>query len=237
MLRTLKAVLVGRSVQAERTLETQNAALIIEGKISEAEFGQSQAKRALASLITRAKSEERSLEALDTRIRELSPRIRQALEAGQNKLAEDAAQMLATLENEKRLRRETLYRVREKAGRLKLAVEKTHRQLIDLKQGLLTAKSIESERRAFKQIKGDFNARSAIRDGEAVLHRLLQSDDPIEKMESFEEIEAELSGEKIIDDMAQAGFGDPIKLRGVDILARIKSEMSDLSPSKTPKKF
>jgi len=234
MLKTLKAVWVGRSVRAERTIETQNAALIIEGKIAEAEQGQSQAKRALASLITRSKTEEKALEALDRRIGDLEPRIKQALEAGQRKLAEDAAHMLATLENEKRLRRETLYRTREKAARLKLALEKTHRQLVDLKQGLITAKAIESERQAFTQIKGDFNARSAIREGEAVLERLMQTDDPIEMMESLEEIEAELSGEKVIDEMAQAGFGDPIKLRGADILARIKSEMS--GPSLKTKK-
>lgn len=234
MLKTLKAVLVGRSVQVERTIETQNAAIIIDGKISEAEQGQAQAKRALASLITRAKAEEKALEALDRRINDLEPRIIQALEAGQNKLAEDAAHMLATLENEKRMRRETLYRTREKAGRLRLALEKTHRQLIDLKQGLLTARAIETERDAFRQIKGDFSARSAIREGEAVLQRLLQTDDPIEMMESLDEIEAELSGDRVIDEMAQAGFGDPIKLRGADILARIKSELGT-SPLKAKK--
>ena len=230
MLRTLKAVLIGRSVRAEQTLETQNAALIIEGKIREAEQGHAQAKRALAILITRAKAEERALDVVETRIQDLEPRIRQALEAGQNDLAEDAAHMLAALENEKRIRGNTLRSSREKSERLRLAIEKTHRQLIDLKQGLLTAKSIEFERRAFKQIKGDISANSAIREGEAVLQRLLQSDDPIDMMESLDEIEAELSGDRVLSDMAGAGFGAPIKLCGTDILARIKSEMSPPKP-------
>lgn len=230
MLKTLRAVFVGQTVRAERTIETQNAAIIIEGKIAEAEQGQAQAKRALASLITRSKTEEKALEALGRRIDDLEPRIKQAIEAGQDKLAEDAAHMLATLENEKRLRRETLYRTREKAARLKLALEKTHRQLIDLKQGLITAQAIESERQAFKQIKGDFTARSAILEGEAVLQRLLQTDDPIEMMESLDEIEADLSGDSVIEEMAQAGFGDPIKIRGADILARMKSELTGPAP-------
>lgn len=230
MLKTLKAVLAGRSVQVERTLEIQNATTIIDGKILEAEHGQAQAKRALASLITRSKAEDKALEALDRRISDLEPRIVQALEAGQNKLAEDAAHVLATLENEKRLRTETLYQTREKAARLKLALEKTHRQLIDLKQGLVMAQAIESERAAFRQIKGDFNARSAIREGDAVLQRLLQADDSIDMMDSLDEIEAELTGDSVIDKMAQAGFGDPIKVRGADILARIKADLSKFPP-------
>jgi len=235
MLKMFRAILAGQSVRAERSIEIQNAALIIEGKVAEAERGQSQAKTALAALITRTKSERRALGALEKRIADLESRIRQALEAQQTKLAEDAAQMLASMENERHLRQETLRRSDEKAQRLKLAIEKTHRQLIDLQQGLMTARAIGSERRAFRQVKGDINARSAIRDGEAVLQRLLRSEDPVDLMESLDEIEADLSGDRIIQDMTNAGFGDPLKLRGADILARIKSEIGSVKPSKKPK--
>jgi len=215
---------MGRAARAEQALETANAALIIEQKIREAETGHAIAKRGLASLITRSKSERKALEILKGRIADLETRTREALAAGKEGLATDAAKLMAGLENEQALRERSLLASDDKAERMRLAIEKTHRQLIDLRQGLITAKSIEAERHAIGKLKGDLSAHSAIAEGEAVLQRLLESPDPVDAMEALEEIEADLEGGDVMERLSEAGFGKSDKVQASDILDRLRAE-------------
>lgn len=108
MFKTLKTIFLGRAAQAEQNLESAHAAIIIEQKIREAETGHAIAKRGLASLITRSKSEAKALNVLEGRIKDLEARIREALATGKETLAQDAAKLLANLENERNLRDRTL---------------------------------------------------------------------------------------------------------------------------------
>ena len=222
MFKTMRAVFLGKLGRAEQALETENAAIIIEQKIREAEAGHASAKRGLAALIARTKSEQKALGYINKRISDLEMRTKAAVEAGKNELALDAAKLLADLENERDVRERSVESSQEKAGRIRLNIEKTHRRLIDLRQGLLTAKSIESERGAILQMKGDMSASSAIQEGEAVLKRLLGSDDPIDIMDAHDELEAQLSGDNVMDRLAQAGFGKASKIGPEDVLARFQ---------------
>ena len=233
MFKTLRTIFLGRAARVEQELETANAAIIIEQKIREAETGHAIAKRGLASLITRSKSETKALDVLEGRMKDLEDRTRGALAEGKEALAQDAAKLLADLENERNLRERTLMSSREKAERMRLAIEKTHRQLIDLRQGLITARSIESERHAIGQIKGDLSAHSAIAEGEAVLKRLLDNPDPIDAMEALEEIEADLSGGSVIDRLSEAGIGASDKVQAKDILDRLKAQTPKSKKAKT----
>ena len=233
MFKTLKTIFLGRAAQAEQNLESAHAAIIIEQKIREAETGHAIAKRGLASLITRSKSEAKALNVLEGRIKNLEARIREALATGKETLAQDAAKLLANLENERNLRDRTLMSSQEKVERMRLAIEKTHRQLIDLRQGLITAKSIEAERKAIGHIKGDLSAHSAIAEGELVLKRLLDNPDPIDTVEALEELEADLSGESVIDRFSDAGIGTSDKVQAKDILARLKTETPKSKKAKT----
>jgi len=209
--------------RAEQALETENAAIIIEQKIREADAAHTNAKRGLATLITRTKSERRALARIDQRLADLNPRIEAALSAKKQDLALDAARLCAELENEKATRLQTLENSQEKADRIRLHIEKTQRRLIDLRQGLHTAQSIETERRAISQMRGNLSANSAIQEGEAVLGRLLASDDPTQIMETYDQINAELSGETVLDRLTEAGFGTSDKVRAEDILARFET--------------
>ncbi len=224
MWKTIVAIFRGRAARAEEALETQNAALIIEQKIREAEAGHDAAKRGLAALIARSKTEQKALAAVETRIADLEERTRAALRAGKETLAEDAAKLLAELENERAVRTRALETADEKAARMRLAIEKTQRQLVDLRQGLITAKSIEAERAAFRDMKGDLSAAAALREGEAVLRRLAASEDPVEAVEALDALEADLNGAAVIARLAEAGFGGPGKVRAADVLARFRDE-------------
>lgn len=233
MFKTLRTIFLGKAARAEEELETAHAAIIIEQKIREAEAGHAMAKRGLASLITRSKSESRALDVLEKRMADLEDRTRKALAAGKDGLAHDAAALLAQLENERNVRERSLTGSKEKAERMRLAIEKTHRQLIDLRQGLITAKSIESERKAIGHLKGDISAHSAIAEGEAVLKRLLGSPDPVDAIEALEEIEADLSGDTVMNRLAEQGFGDNGRVKANDILDRLRSEIPKPKKAKT----
>ena len=224
MFRTLTTILMGRMGRAEARLETDNAALIIEQKLREAEAGHEAAKRGLARLLTKAKSEARALETLEARLSDMTGRTRAALEAGRDELARDAAVMVADLENERAVRTRTLEGTEERAARVRVAIEKTHRQLVDLRQGLITAQSVERERRAVRDVRGDLSAGSAIREGEAVLKRLLATEDPVGLLDALEEIEADLDGTALTERLADAGFGDPLKTRAEDVLDRLRAD-------------
>jgi phage shock protein A len=224
MFKTIATIFLGRAGRAEEAIIDANAALMLEQKIREAEAGHDAAKRGLAALIARSKTERKALEGIETRIADLTERTRAALDAGKETLAADAAKLVADLENERAVRRRTLAGADEKADRMRLAIEKTQRQLIDLRQGLITARAIEAERKAVKSLKGDLSANAAIREGEEVLKRLLSSTDPIDEIEALEEIDAQLAGDDVVDRLTEAGFGKPEKLRAEDILERIKSD-------------
>ncbi len=223
MFKTLQTIFLGRIGRAEQALETENAAIIIEQKIRDADAAHMSAKRGLATLITRTKSERKALARIDQRLADLNPRIEAALTAKKQDLALDAAKLCAELENEKATRLRTLESSQEKADRIRLHIEKTQRRLVDLRQGLHTAQSIETERRAMSQMRGTLSANSAIQEGEAVLGRLLASDDPTQIMESYEQINAELSGDTVIDRLTEAGFGPSNKVRPQDVLARFQT--------------
>jgi len=224
MFKTILTIFLGRAARAEEELETRNAAVIIEQKLREAEAGHANAKRGLARLIARCKSEQKALDVLEARISDLESRTREAVSANKNDLAMDAAKLLADLENERIIRRRTLVSSNEKADRIKLAIEKTHRQLIDLKQGLITARSIESERKAMTGMRSTMTTQSAISEGEAVLGRLLNDADPVAEMDALDELEASLSGSDVIDRLSNAGFGASEKVRPEDVLARFQSK-------------
>ena len=176
----------------------------------------------MAALIARTRSEQKALDYINNRVSNLETRTKAAVEAGKKDLAMDAAKLLADLENERAVRERSLESSRDKADRIRLNIEKTHRRLIDLRQGLLTAKSIETEHGAIRQMKGDMSASSAIKEGEAVLKRLLGSEDPIEVMDAYDEIESKLSGDNVMDRLSEAGFGKSDKVRAKDILARFQ---------------
>ena len=226
MFKTLKSILIGQRLQVEAELETQNAALIIRQKIAEAEAGHASAKRGLAALIVKIRSEQKALGLLDSQIADLTERTRQALEKSDEALAREAAVLLAQLEDERTLRQHTLDSSRSKADRIRLAVERNHRQLISLRQGLVTAQSIERERRAIAGVGGQAgrSVSGSIREGEAVLSRLLASDDPVALDEVLGDIEDDLAGRSTIQRLSDAGCGASLKTRPEDILDRLRAQ-------------
>ncbi|KQU99610.1 PspA/IM30 family protein [Devosia sp. Root105] len=223
MLNVLKTLFRGASARAEEQLTDHFAIDLIEQKIRESEGALSLAKSTLAALIIRQRNETQTLSRLETQIDDLETRARQALAAGREDLAADAATAIANLENERAVRRDTLDQLANRVARTQASVEKANRRIIDLRQGMISARAADAERKAQKSLNRSIGATSSIREAEELIARVVNGPDPFAESEVLDEIDAGLSEKGIRDRLGEAGFGDKTKVHADDVLARLKS--------------
>ena len=222
MLELLTTLIKGSNAKAVEAATDIFAIDLITQKIREAEAGVNNAKQALASLILRERAEQKALELLRNRKAGMEQRVRQALAAGSEALALEGATALAQMENEEAVRAETVARVGERVVRLRQSVEKAHRRVIDLRQGGITARAIDLERRSQRRVNKALGT-TAIDEAEALIRRVADQDDPLAQTEIIEEIDNSLSHATAESRLADAGFGPPTKVRAEDILARLRT--------------
>lgn len=223
MFDLLSTLIKGANARATETATDYFAIDLLNQKVREAEAGVTGAKQALATLIMRQRNEQRALDMVRTRKIGLEDRVRDALGTGNEELAMEGATAIADLENEEDMRVGTVMRIEEKVRRLRLSVEKAHRRVIDLRQGAVTARAIDVERKAQKRVIRSINGGSAIEEAEALIRRVADQDDPLEQSEIADEIDASLSHRPTEDRLAAAGFGPQTKVRPEDVLARLKT--------------
>lgn len=223
MLNVLKTLFLGASARAEEQLTDHFAIDLIEQKIRESEHALSLAKTTLAALIMRQRNEQKTLTRLETQITDLEARAREALAAGREDLAADAASAIADLENERVLRKDTLAQLTDGVARTQSAVEKANRRIIDLRQGMISARAADAERKAQKSLNRSIGQTASIREAEELIARVVNGPDPFAESEVLDQIDAGLNGTDIRDRLGDAGFGSKSKVRADDVLARLKS--------------
>lgn len=223
MLNVLKTLMTGASARADEALTDHFAIDLIEQKIREADAGLNGAKNTLASLIIRQRNEERHVARLEQEIADLERRTSLALADGQDELAGEAAAAIAELVNERAVRQTTCAQLAQRVIRTQSSVAKANRRLIDLRQGMISARAIDAERRAQRNLSRSIGNTTAMRDAEALIKRVMNQDDPLEESDVLDEIDAGLNGASVRDRLAQAGYGDRTRVTGGDILARLKA--------------
>ena len=223
MFNLLKTLITGANAQAEEALTDRFAIDLIEQKIREADAGLSAAKNTLASLIVRQRNEERHLSRLNEEIADLEKRAGLALQDGNESLATDAAKAIADLINEQAIRQSTVDQLNQRVLRMQAAVAKANRRIIDLRQGMISARAVDAERRAQKSLNRSIGSSTAMRDAETLIKRVMNTDDPLEQSDVLDEIDAGLDGSSVRDGLAQAGYGDRSKVSAGDVLARLKA--------------
>jgi len=223
MFNLLKTLITGANAQAEEALTDHFAIDLIEQKIREADAGLSAAKNTLASLIVRQRNEERHLGRLTAEIADLEKRAGLALEDGNENLAVDAAAAIADLSNEQEIRQATVAQLGQRVLRMQATISKANRRIIDLRQGMISARAVDAERRAQKSLNRTIGNSTAMRDAETLINRVMTADDPLEQSDVLDEIDAGLNGASIRDRLAQAGYGDRTKVTAGDVLARLKA--------------
>lgn len=223
MFGTLKTLITGANARAEEKVRDTYSIELIEQKIREAQAGLQAAKATLASLIQRSRAEGRQIEVLETRLKDMTIRTKEALKGGRDDLAGEAAQAVAEMENELILRRETASRLDTRILRLRQSVEATSRRIIDLKQGAVAAKAVRQEQNIQKRLNTTLAGQSPIGEAEGLIERVLSRGDPFEQSEILKEIDQGLRRENIGDRLADAGFGPATKVTADDVLKRLEN--------------
>jgi phage shock protein A len=102
-------------------------------------------------------------------------------------------------------------------------VEKAHRRIVDLKQGMISARSVDAERKAQKRLNRSLGSGHAVREAEAMIERIMAQDDPREEGEVLDEIDAGLDSTAIRDRLGAAGYGQKSKVSADDVLTRLRT--------------
>lgn len=224
MFGTLRTLIAGKNARAEENLRETYSIELIDQKIREAQAGLKAAKSTLASLMQRQRAENRQIDTLETRCKDLLGRAEEALENKREDLAGEAAEAVAEMENELRIRRETSQRLDARVLQLRTSVEKTHRRIIDLRQGAISARAVRHEQDVQTRLNRSVNASSPINEAEELIANVLKRDDPFEQGLILEEIDKGLNHENIADRMAAEGIGKGTKTTASDVLERLKNK-------------
>ncbi|MGJ8627702.1 MAG: PspA/IM30 family protein [Sulfitobacter sp.] len=222
MLATMRTLFSGASARAEEQLRDHYSIELIDQKIREADGNLKAAKLGLASLIQRERSEMRQLEAVTSRITELTVRAKAAMAAGRDDMAGQAAQAIADMENERARRRETVRRLEARIVQLRQSVETVNRRIMDLKQGAVSARAVRREQGIQKRLTRHLGGASAMDEADALIGKVLDQDDPFEQGEILNQIDRELDHRDIGERMSDAGFGPKGRSTAADVLARLK---------------
>ena len=137
------------------------------------------------------------------------------------------------MENELTIREETLDRLEQKVIRLRSSIESGHRRIIDLKQGAIQARAVRREQNMQVHMSVNGLQQGAVEEAEELISRVLGKDDPFERSEILADINRDLTGDTIADRMADAGFGDATRSTADDVLARLKSLVSEAEDDST----
>ena len=217
MFELVKTIFKGSQARAADRVRDHYAVDLLEQKVREADQDLATAKQTLASLIMRERNETRALQAVQKRIEDLEARVKQALDAEKSELARDGAIAIADLENEAETRSRTVGSLQEKVSRMRLSIEKTNRRIVELKQGMIEAKSLDAEHAAQRRMNRSIGSGTNIRDAEALIKRIKERDDPVEMTEVLDEIDQDLDHTNAADRLAANGFGDSPKTNADDV--------------------
>lgn len=229
MFNVLKTLFAGASARAEEQLVDTFAIDLIEQKIREADAGLAAAKNTLAALIVRQRNEQQTLDRLEAQIADLEARVRQALANGREDLAADGATAIAQLENERAVRKDTLAQLANRVTRIQSSVEKAHRRIIDLRQGMISARAADAEHKAQKTLNRSLGSTAAVREAEELIARVMGRSDPLAEAEVLDEIDDGLSTSAVRDRLGAAGFGTKSKVDAEEVLKRLRSSVNPAS--------
>ncbi|QHQ33993.1 PspA/IM30 family protein [Algicella marina] len=224
MFRTLNTLMRGAAARQEEALVDRFAVDLLDQKVRDCETNLRAAKATLAALISRHRTEQRQLEAVNDRLSDMTARAEEALKAGAEDLVLKAAQAIAELENERDTRQKAVESVTARVERMRDSLDRAHRRVVDLRQAAMLARATDQERKAQKRFSNTITRTSDMTEAEELVERIMGQRDPFEEDEILSEIDADLTGKTARDDLAAAGYGPKLKTSAEDVIARLKAK-------------
>lgn len=220
MFKRLSALVRGTVWNAAEEVTDRNAIVVLDQQIRDCAHALTQARKAVALAEAEFRQEEKQHGRIAARLEDLENRTVTAMQAGKAELAREAAEMIAALEADSKASEETQARFERKIFRLRASVKDASARLSALKRGQQVS-AAAARVRNLRAGEGN-GGKSALRDAEETLQRLKVRQTQVELVEaSLDAMNREASPDGMIERLAEAGCGTPLKTSADDVLARL----------------
>jgi phage shock protein A len=218
-------LLRGRAHDAEQAFADRNAVPLLAQQIRDAAQSIQSARRSVAVAIAQNEQEKVQHGAIVTRIADLETRATAALAKGNEGLAREAAEAIAFLEAERDASEKAQAQFTQAIDKLKGIVRASEARLQELQRGERLARATEEAQKLDVAVAGPGFA--TLDDAEETLARLRlrQSQNELTAA-ALKDMEGAIRPAGIIEKLANAGFGAPLRSSADDVLARLKSRIT-----------
>ncbi|MGR9434121.1 PspA/IM30 family protein [Rhizobium leguminosarum] len=225
MFKLISILLRGRAHDAEQAFADRNAVPLLAQQIRDAAQSIQSARRSVAVAIAQNEQERVQHAAIVARIADLENRASAALAKGNEALAREAAEAIAYLEAERDASEKAQAQFTSSIDKLKAIVRASEARLQELQRGERLARATQEAQKLDVVVAGPGFA--TLDDAEETLARLRlrQSQNELTAA-ALKDMEGAIRPAGIIEKLANAGFGAPLRSSADDVLARLKSRIT-----------
>jgi len=225
MFKLISILLRGRAHDAEQAFADRNAVPLLAQQIRDAAQSIQSARRSVAVAIAQNEQEKVQHAMIVARIDDLETRASTALAKGNEGLAREAAEAIAYLEAERDASEKAQAQFTQAIDKLKGIVRTSEARLQELQRGERLARATEQAQKLDVVVAGPGFA--TLDDAEETLARLRlrQSQNELTAA-ALKDMEGAIRPAGIIEKLANAGCGAPLRSSADDVLARLKSRIN-----------
>ncbi|WP_431324102.1 PspA/IM30 family protein [Rhizobium sp. YTU87027] len=224
MFKLISILLRGKAHAAEQAFADRNAVPLLAQQIRDAVQSIEQARRSVAVAIAQNEQEKLQHATIVARIGDLESRACQALARRNEALAREAAEAIAFLEAERDASEKAQAQFGSAIDKLKAIVRASEARLQELQRGERLARATEQAQKLDVAVAG--SRFSTLDDAEETLARLrLRQSQNEMTAAALKDMEGATRPAGIIEKLANAGFGPPLRSSADDVLTRLKSRV------------
>ncbi|MHC2216632.1 PspA/IM30 family protein [Rhizobium leguminosarum] len=225
MFKLISILLRGRAHDAEQAFADCHAVPLLAQQIRDAAQSIQSARRSVAVAIAQNEQERVQHGAIVARIADLENRASAALAKGNEALAREAAEAIAYLEAERDASEKAQAQFTSSIDKLKAIVRASEARLQELQRGERLVRATQEAQKLDVVVAGPGLA--TLDDAEETLARLRlrQSQNELTAA-ALKDMEGAIRPAGIIEKLANAGCGAPLRSSADDVLARLKSRIT-----------
>ncbi|TDW24982.1 phage shock protein A (PspA) family protein [Rhizobium azibense] len=226
MFNLIVTLLRGRAHDAERAFADRNAIPLLSQQTRDAAHAIQSARRAVAVAIAQNEQEKSQHTMILSRITDLETRTLAALKKGSEGLAREAADAIAYLEAEQDASEKAQAQFTTAIAKLKGIVRAAEARLQDLQRGERLARATEQAQKLDLAAAG--SSLATLDAAEETLARLRARQSQNDTIASLlKEMDSAPGSAGIIEKLANAGCGAPLRSSADDVLARLRTRINN----------
>ncbi len=224
MFNLILTLLRGRAHEAEQAFADRNAVPLLAQQIRDASLAIQSTRRAVAVAIAQNAQEKKQHAAIVGHIANLEARTLAALQKGDTLLAREAAETIAHLEAERDASTAAQAQFSTAIDKAKDTLRAAEARFHDLQRGERVVRATEEVQKLGRIHTG--RRLATLADAEETLSRLRTRQVQNEvTVATLQELEG-LAPERVIEKLANAGCGAPLRTSADDVLSRLRSQMN-----------